>query len=56
MKGRVGESGYEGESLTVEGILLGGDFDFWEEAFQRGTGALVSWLGFSGSVGEFCKL
>ena len=25
----------------------------WKEAFWRGTGALVSWLGLSSSVGEF---
>jgi hypothetical protein len=41
---------YDGESLTVEGILLE------EEAFWRGTRVLVSWLGFSGSVVEFCSL
>jgi hypothetical protein len=60
MKGRVGERGYEGESLTGKGfILLGGGFLILEEeAFWRGTGALVSWLVlfFSGSVGEFFRL
>ena len=56
MKGRVGEGGYDGESITVEGILLEDDFDFWEEAFWRGTRALVSGHGFSGYVGDFCSL
>jgi hypothetical protein len=48
---------YDGESLT------GGRHSFGrrililgEEAFWRGTRVLVSWLGFSGSVGEFCRL
>ena len=58
MKGRVGERGYEGESLTGERIHSFGeeDFLFWEEAFWRGTRALVFGHGFSGSVGEFCRL
>jgi hypothetical protein len=48
---------YDGESLTVEGILLRGGFYFGEEeAFWRGTGVLVSWLGFCGFVVEFCSL
>jgi hypothetical protein len=45
MKGRVGERGYEGESLTGEGIHSFGRriLDFWgrKEAFWRGTRALV---------------
>ena len=43
MKGRVGERGYEGESLTGEGIhsFGGGFWILGEEAFWRGTGALV---------------
>jgi hypothetical protein len=46
MKGRVGERGYEGESLTGKGvILLGGGFLILEEeASWRGTEALVGWL------------
>jgi hypothetical protein len=49
---------YDEESLTVEGILLGGGgFDFWEEEeFWRGMGVMVSWLGFCGSMVEFCSL
>ena len=44
MKGRVGERGYEGESLTGKRIhSFGGGF--WilggKEAFWSGTGALV---------------
>jgi hypothetical protein len=59
MKGRVGERGYEGESLTGERTHSFGRriLDFGgEEAFWRGKGALVSWLGFSGSVGDFFRL
>jgi hypothetical protein len=45
MKGRVGERGYEGESLMGKiSFFWGGGFWIlggWKEAFWRGTGALV---------------
>jgi hypothetical protein len=58
MKGRVGERGYEGESLTGKGIhsFGGGFWILGVESFWRGTGALVSWHGFFGYVGEFFRL
>jgi hypothetical protein len=46
MKGRVGERGYEGESLTGKGFILLGGGGLEEEAFWRGTEALVGWLVF----------
>ena len=50
-KGSVKE-GYDGRSLMGRRIII-----FWrEEAFWRGTRVMVSLLGFSGSVVEFCSL
>ena len=47
---------YDGESLTVEGILLEEDLFWGGGSILEGTRVLVSWLGFSGSVVEFCSL
>ena len=46
------KEGYDGRSLTGRGSSF-----FWgREAVWRGRRVLVSFLGFSGSVGEFCNL
>jgi hypothetical protein len=61
MKGRVGERGYEGESLTGKGfILLGGGFWILGGGRKHFGGGREHWFDglfcFSGSVGEFFRL